>query len=191
MKTIFALVRTITYASLFSAILLVFVPARILGLSGISMPATWDAARVGGSLLVVLGAACSVSCLLAFALVGKGTPAPFDPPRRLVIRGPYKYVRNPMYLGAGMALVGAALFCNSIGLISYSLVFFACAHGFVVLYEEPTLRRMFGTEYAEYVRHVPRWLPGNPRRVKDPEFSENGKDQTTERPHGDARQHRN
>ena len=65
------------------------------------------------------GGALALWCILAFALVGKGTPAPFDPPRRLVVAGPYRYVRNPMYIGAGLALTGAAMFYGSLRLLSY------------------------------------------------------------------------
>src|SRR5438094_4771461 len=74
----------------------------------------------------------------------KGTPAPFDPPRKLVIRGPYRFVRNPMYIGAGMTLAGAALFYESISIFIYAGLFFLITHLFVVLYEQPTLRRTLG-----------------------------------------------
>ena len=98
-------------------------------------------------------------CVLTFALLGRGTPAPFDPPRRLVIRGPYRFVRNPMYIGAGLALGGAALFYNSVWLLAYVVLFLLAAHIFVVWYEEPTLRRTFGEEYDSYCRRVRRWWP--------------------------------
>jgi protein-S-isoprenylcysteine O-methyltransferase Ste14 len=92
-------------------------------------------------------------------VVGKGTPAPFDPPRRLVIRGPYRYLRNPMYLGAALALLGAALFYRSLPLLGYVGGFLLVTHGFVVWYEEPTLGRLFGAEYQAYRTRVRRWLP--------------------------------
>ena len=99
-------------------------------------------------------------CVFAFVRIGKGTPAPFDPPRRLVVRGPYRFVRNPMYIGGGLALGGAALFYESASLLAYAAAFLLAAHFFVVVYEEPTLRRGFGAEYEAYCQRVRRWRPG-------------------------------
>jgi len=82
-----------------------------------------------------------------------------DPPRQLVVHGPYAFVRNPMYIGAGLALAGAALFYQSLALLTYAVVFLLVTHLFVLLYEEPTLRRTFGTDYASYCQKVGRWLP--------------------------------
>jgi protein-S-isoprenylcysteine O-methyltransferase Ste14 len=97
--------------------------------------------------------------------IGKGTPAPFDPPRKLVIRGPYRFVRNPMYIGAGMTLAGAVLFYESLSIFVYTALFFLITHLFVVLYEESTLRLTFGDEYKAYFGRVSRWLP-RPRRQR-------------------------
>ena len=105
----FVLVRAATYATLFVGLVLVFVPARVLSWSGIAQPSEIGVAQVGGMMLAVTGAVVALWCVLTFALIGRGTPAPFDPPRRLVVRGPYGLVRNPMYMGAGLALVGAAI----------------------------------------------------------------------------------
>ena len=99
-----------------------------------------------GLILQIIGAVLALSCIFTFAWIGKGTPAPFDPPRRLVIRGPYRFVRNPMYIGAGLVLVGAALFFESMSLLAYGAIFLFASHLLVVLYEEPKLRRTFGTD---------------------------------------------
>ena len=107
----------------------------------------------------------ALSCVLTFAFIGKGTPAPFDPPRRLVVQGPYRIVRNPMYMGAGMALGGAALFYRSSALAAYVVLFLLVTHLFVVWYEEPTLRGLFGAEYDAYCRRVRRWGPRRWGRV--------------------------
>jgi hypothetical protein len=90
---------------------------------------------------------------------GRGTPAPFDPPRKLVIAGPYRFVRNPMYIGAAVALAGAALFYASWWLMAYVAAFLAILHVFVLTYEEPTLRATFGVDYATYTARVHRWIP--------------------------------
>lgn len=155
----FILVRALTYATLFIGLVLVFLPARVLSESGVMRPSAFGAAQTLGMLVATIGAAVAVWCVLTFALVGRGTPAPFDPPRRLVVRGPYKHVRNPMYLGAATALAGAALFYQSAALGLYAGAFLLLTHAFVRFYEEPTLRATFGAEYAEYCRDVRRWRP--------------------------------
>ncbi len=161
----FVLARAVTYATLFIGLLLIFVPARILSWSGIVRPATIDVPQVAGMVLGATGAAIALWCVFTFAFIGKGTPAPFDPPRRLVIRGPYRFVRNPMYIGAGFALASAALFYKSWPLLGYTGFLFLVTQLFVVWYEEPTLRRTFGQEYEAYCRQVRRWWPsaGNRR----------------------------
>src|SRR5436853_491 len=80
--------------------------------------------RVAGIVIGTAGAAVALWCIFTFAFIGIGTPAPFDPPRRLVIEGPYRFVRNPMYIGAGLALAGAALFYWSLALLGYTGLFF-------------------------------------------------------------------
>ena len=108
--------RAIVYATLFVGLVLVFLPARLLGWSGVTSPTEIRVGQATGMLVAAVGAALALWCVLTFALAGKGMPAPFDPPRRLVVRGPYRFVRNPMYLGAALALAGAALFYESAAL---------------------------------------------------------------------------
>lgn len=155
----FVLIRTLTYATLFIAFVLIFLPARVLSWTGVSRPAAMAWPQIGGMLVASVGAAIALSCVAAFVWIGKGTPAPFDPPRRLVVRGPYRFVRNPMYIGAATALAGAALFYKSAALLGFVAIFVLITHLFVRLYEEPTLRRMFGPEYEAYCRRVHRWRP--------------------------------
>lgn len=155
----FVLVRAVTYATLFIGLVLVFLPAQLLSPSGIAPPEAMGARQVMGVVLAASGGALALWCVLTFAFVGRGTPAPFDPPRRLVVRGPYAVVRNPMYIGAGLALLGASLFYRSLALLGYAAAFFLATHFFVVLYEEPTLRRSFGADYESYCRQVRRWWP--------------------------------
>jgi protein-S-isoprenylcysteine O-methyltransferase Ste14 len=155
----FVLVRALTYATLFIGFVLVFLPARVPRAAGVVMPSTTGASQVLGLVLVITGAVLAVSCVLAFALLGRGTPAPFDPPRRLVVRGPYRFVRNPMYIGAALAVTGAAMFYRSSALATFALGFVLVMHVFVIAYEEPTLRRTFGVEYERYLDAVGRWWP--------------------------------
>ena len=155
----FVLIRAVTYAAVFIGFVLVYLPTRFLSWSGIDTPATTGAPQVAGMIMVAIGTAIALWCVFTFVFIGKGTPAPFDPPRKLVIRGPYRFVRNPMYIGAGITLTGAALFYQSLSIFIYTGAFFLVTHLFVVLYEEPTLRRTFGDEYEAYFRRVSRWLP--------------------------------
>jgi protein-S-isoprenylcysteine O-methyltransferase Ste14 len=151
--------RTITYAALFIGLVLIFLPARLLSWSGIVRPEAIGVQQVAGMIIGAAGAAGALWCVFSFALIGKGTPAPFDPPRRLVIQGPYRFVRNPMYLGTGFVLSGAAFFYGSWTLLGYTGFFFLATHFFVVWYEEPSLQRTFGSEYEAYCRQVRRWWP--------------------------------
>ncbi len=155
----FVLVRTAVYATLFISLLLVFVPGRILAWSGIVRPEGFGLFEMAGIVVGGAGAVLALWCILAFALVGKGTPAPFDPPRKLVVQGPYQWVRNPMYIGAALALCGAAIFYRSVLLLGYLGVFLIATHLFVLRYEEPTLGRLFGDDYQAYRTNVRRWLP--------------------------------
>jgi len=160
------LVRAITYAALFIGFVLVFLPAQVLSGAGVTRPARFGAPQLAGMIVGAAGAGVAVWCILTFALLGRGTPAPFDPPRRLVVRGPYRYVRNPMYLGAGLALAGAALFYEAGALWAYAGGFLVLTHLVVVLYEEPTLRRTFGEDYETYCRQVRRWWPTTPPNAR-------------------------
>ncbi len=155
----FVFARAVTYAALFIGFVLIYLPGRLLSSMGIVRSAAIAVPQVAGMIIGAVGAAVALWCIFTFATIGKGTPAPFDPPRRLVIRGPYRFVRNPMYIGAGLALASAALFYESLPLLGYAAVFFLATHVFVLLYEEPTLRRTFGQEYEAYCRQVRRWWP--------------------------------
>lgn len=155
----FVLVRALVYAAIFVSLVLVFLPARVLTASGIAQPETVGGTQALGLAVAVLGAGLALWCVLTFAFVGRGTPAPFDPPRRLVVIGPYSIIRNPMYVGAVVALLGAAMFYESIGLLVFAVGFLLATQLFVLSYEEPTLRRIFGEAYVDYCRRVGRWWP--------------------------------
>ena len=115
--------------------------------------------RVAGVVLVLMGMVPLVESFGRFALVGLGTPAPVAPPQHLVVTGFYRYVRNPMYLGVLMIILGNALILRNWAVGAYGVLVTLGFTAFVIGYEEPTLRRSFGAEYAEYCRNVPRWRP--------------------------------
>jgi protein-S-isoprenylcysteine O-methyltransferase Ste14 len=158
----FLVARAVTYATLFIALIFVYLPGRLLSWASVAQPTRIGATYVAGLILGTIGAAIALWCVFAFVLLGEGTPAPFDPPHRLVIAGPYRFVRNPMYIGAELALVGTALFYQSWWLMGYATLFFLATHLFVLRYEEPALRRTFGAEYEAYCNRVNRWLPKVP-----------------------------
>jgi protein-S-isoprenylcysteine O-methyltransferase Ste14 len=121
-----------------------------------AVPSTW---KPVGIFLMIPGALVVLACVASFVFRGQGTPAPFDPPVRFVPTGPYRYVRNPMYIGAALFLAGYGLLEGSVSIALLSLVLLAAAHVFVVLVEEPGLERRFGHSYPAYKRAVRRWLP--------------------------------
>ncbi len=127
---------------------LVFAPWRLL----------WSAP------LFLLGAGIYFWCLWNFAVTGRGTPAPIDPPKRLVVRGLYRHVRNPMYLGVLLVVAAWAAVSGSGRVVEYGLGVAVVFHLFVVLVEEPLLRHRFGASYEAYCRAVSRWLPGRAYR---------------------------
>lgn len=112
-----------------------------------------------GLLLGVAGFALALTCALWFAIAGRGTPAPFDAPRAFVASGPYRFVRNPMYVGGGGAIAGAGLFLGSPAIVLLALGFLLLMHLLVVSYEEPHLRDRFGDGYRDYCARVGRWWP--------------------------------
>ena len=137
----------------------VYLPWWILASAGRPARAVaWPA-----SVLIAAGIALYLWCLWQFATTGRGTPGPWDPPRRFVAVGPYRYVRNPMYISAALVIGGEALLFASIPLGAYFVAFALVVHSFVVLYEEPTLHRLFGEEYDAYRRAVNRWVPRRSR----------------------------
>jgi protein-S-isoprenylcysteine O-methyltransferase Ste14 len=112
-----------------------------------------------GLLPLALGAVFYFWCAWDFTFAGRGTPAPIAPPQALVVRGLYTVVRNPMYVGVLLVLLGEAIVFESALLLAYAALMFLVFHSFVLLYEEPTLQRQFGAAYEHYRHTVPRWLP--------------------------------
>jgi protein-S-isoprenylcysteine O-methyltransferase Ste14 len=112
-----------------------------------------------GLILMVAGLAGIALTVGLFIHIGKGTLAPWSPPKRLVVTGPYAYVRNPMITSVVAVLLGEALFFGSWRILAWAVLVFVVNHLYFILSEEPGLARRFGEEYGAYKRNVPRWLP--------------------------------
>lgn len=153
------LVKTIIHTILLPGSALVWIPLYILSSREELQAPAWDALALAGLVMGAHGLVVFVWCTLDFLRRGRGTPNPLDPPRLLVARGPYRYVRNPMYVAVVFMLLGEAAVFRSVALAVYSALVLACFHLFVVFYEEPSLSKRFGASYETYMREVPRWLP--------------------------------
>src|SRR5712691_3975250 len=152
-RKLLALLRSLAVGTLFVSIWTWFVPRWIAG--GELQPQR----SIPAVVLMSIGGAIVLRCVFDFAWRGLGTPAPFDPPRRLVVSGLYRWVRNPMYLGMGIFLVGEALLLPSItrDMLRMTGILWVVVTLLIVLYEEPTLLRTFGDDYERYCRNVRRW----------------------------------
>jgi protein-S-isoprenylcysteine O-methyltransferase Ste14 len=153
-----------TRAALGSVLFLLIAPGTVAGLipwaiTGWDSTGPWLGLELLGLVLIATGVGVLLHAFARFALEGIGTPAPVAPTERLVVRGLYRYVRNPMYLAVAATIIGQALLLGRPILLAYALVFMAVVAAFVKLYEEPTLSRRFGSEYDEYRRAVPGWHP--------------------------------
>ncbi len=149
--------RSTFFAVVLPGTVLIWVPLWLSTFSGGTLdlgPIRW----VGLAPLIV-GTGGLLRCIGDFAWSGRGTLAPVDPPRFVVRSGLYHVVRNPMYISVLCALGGQVLLFRSLRLVAWGTTVAIAFHLFVVLYEEPTLRRQFGTDYETYCREVPRWLP--------------------------------
>jgi protein-S-isoprenylcysteine O-methyltransferase Ste14 len=150
--------RSAIFTILVPGTVVVLIPWAVLrggdGMQPTSSAMLW----IPGALAAAAGAVLYFVCLAGFVRHGRGTPAPTDPPRQLVVRGPYRFTRNPMYVAVLLIVVGEALVFGAAGLALYAALLAAAFHLFVVGYEEPTLSRLFGAEYDAYRRSVPRWL---------------------------------
>ena len=154
------LIKTLIHTILAHGILTVLVPRWLL-FSPIGVY-RFDIGifRLVGVAPILLGASIYLWCAWDFTFAGKGTPAPIDPPKQLVVRGLYRYVRNPMYVGVGSVLIGEAVLFQSLALAAYVAAVLLVFSLFVVFYEEPALTRKFGESYRRYREAVPRWIPG-------------------------------
>jgi protein-S-isoprenylcysteine O-methyltransferase Ste14 len=152
--------RSVFFTIVVPGTVTVLIPYLIVARGGAVLPRGWGALQYLALAPIVVGAAILLRCIWDFARLGRGTLAPVDPPKELVVQGLYRYARNPMYLGVLILLLGEAMLFESVALLEYAAGWFVVIHLVVVLHEEPTLRRRFGESYDVYCRSVRRWLPG-------------------------------
>jgi len=159
--------RKPVFAVLGTAVFLLVVPGTVVGLVPwwisrwhMQVP-FWGFTpfRIIGALLIVAGTPILLESFGRFALQGVGTPAPIFPTQHLVVKGFYRYVRNPMSIAVVSVILGQALLLGNIRLLAYAIFVWLAFHLFVLIYEEPTLRKSFGAEYEAFCAHVPRWIP--------------------------------
>ena len=155
--------RSLLWAILVPGLLAGYVPWRYFGVGTVRLDPRAPL-QLMGLALIILGAVLLAMCIWEFARSGRGTLSPVDAPRRLVVQGLYRYVRNPMYLSVTTIVLGELLLTRSSALLVYWTIWFAVVNLFVMGYEEPTLRRRFGAAYDEYTRQVSRWMPRLPRK---------------------------
>lgn len=159
-RTLSLIVRNLVFTVVVPGLGGALVPWWILTSHGrTAAPAAWAALPI-----IVAGTALYVWCVWNFAAVGRGTPGPWDAPSRVVAAGPYRWVRNPIYLAALLIVLGQAWLFLSLPLLAYAGTMAVFFHLFVTGYEEPALRRRFGATYLRYRRAVPRWIPRPPGR---------------------------
>jgi protein-S-isoprenylcysteine O-methyltransferase Ste14 len=154
--------KTILFTILYPGSVTVLVPYLILSGQPREGRSDLDVVRVSGLLLIAVGIAGFAWCAREFVIAGRGTPAPYDPPKALVVSGLFRYTRNPMYVSVVLVVLGEAVLFASPWLFGYAAALWVAFHLRVRYYEEPTLRRSFGATYEEYCRAVPRWVPRSP-----------------------------
>lgn len=150
-------VRSVTMTVLFPGIVAGYLPYRILVPVRVPQLDEWTWAQYGGIAAVLVGAVALLWCIWGFAYHGQGTLAPFDEPRSLVVKGLYRYTRNPMYTAVVLTLLGEASFFLSGRLLLYASFFFIAFNVVIIGFEEPRLRSKYGAEYEEYSGQVGRW----------------------------------
>jgi protein-S-isoprenylcysteine O-methyltransferase Ste14 len=112
-----------------------------------------------GEAILIVGALFTLWCVFAFIFEGRGTPAPFDAPKKLVVKGLYRFVRNPMYVGNMLIVIGETIAFQSTNMLLYTIFVFVMMNVSIIGKEEPDLRKIFGDSYVRYCQEVPRWIP--------------------------------
>jgi protein-S-isoprenylcysteine O-methyltransferase Ste14 len=159
-------IKTLVWSFFVPGTITVLVPYLLLSSQFNSFRINISILRFFGMIPILFGVMIYFWCAWDFTFIGKGTPAPFDPPKELMIKGPYRYVRNPMYIFVALVLIGEGIFFETTILFLFAALAMPFFHLWVVLYEEPTLKRKFGWAYERYCEQVGRWLPRRPDRAE-------------------------
>jgi len=149
------LLKTLIFTNVVPGTVAVLIPYYLVG----GFRPSFQSLAVLGVIVIAIGAGIYFRCAWEFAVRGLGTPAPIAPTKFLVVSGLHRYVRNPMYIGVALMILGQAMLFRSLRTAVYAAAMLLVAHLFVVFYEEPTLLRQFGESYENYRRCVPRWIP--------------------------------
>lgn len=160
-------VRNLAMIVVFPGTVAIYIPYRLLTPIDVPRMSQWSLYQYPAALLILFGTGILLSCIWSFARIGRGTLAPFDETRRLIVVGLYRYLRNPMYIGVTLILLGQSWFFWSDRLLIYAGIVFVAFNTLVIAYEENRLRYKYGNQYRRYCNSVGRWLPGRPYRDVD------------------------
>jgi protein-S-isoprenylcysteine O-methyltransferase Ste14 len=152
------ILRALLFTLIAPASVTIWIPLFLLEVKVAPIGLETGGYRLVGIPLILAGVAGYAWCAWDFVSAGRGTPAPWDAPRRFVARGLYRFMRNPMYVSVSLVLMGESALSASLKLLVYSVLVLGLFHLFVIAYEEPALRQQFGREYEAYFERVPRWL---------------------------------
>lgn len=154
-------IRSLLFGTIVGLSIMVVLPYAFISLNdALGLPIyTNFLLKATGILLIIVGIALFVYCFQLFKIVGKGTPVPLEPPKELVIKGIYKYTRNPIYVGYWLIILGEFMLFGRLLMLVYLLLFIIANHLLVVFYEEKNLKKRFGNTYKKYTNDVPRYIP--------------------------------
>lgn len=158
--TLMLALKSVLFALLIPGTVTVLIPYVLISRRLTTVFSDWSPLQYAALLPMAMGAAILVVCIRDLTVLGRGTLAHIDPPTRLVVRGLYRYVRNPMYVGGLLLLLGEALAFRSIAILAWAALWFLAINCLVLFYEEPALHRQFGEAYERYCSAVSRWRPG-------------------------------
>ena len=162
LEKLWLLIRNIAAIILLPGTVTIYIPYRIINPTSLLGPDSLSLSQYSAVLLLVIGTVILFRSIWSFAHVGRGTLAPFDETKKLVVDGLHRYVRNPMYIGVILMLLAESWFYWSSGLLIYTAICFFVANIIVIGYEENRLKYKYGEEFLRYCERVNRWTPAKP-----------------------------